>query len=561
MSLFERSARRYGLYLYLDVYAVVAHDGVERWDMDSNSRVDVASLELSIVVPVYNALPFLKDCIQSIVSQGLDESRYEVILVDDGSTDGSGEYCDEVVSAHPNFRVVHQQNSGFASRPRNVGLDLAQGEFIHFCDADDVFLEGALPLMLQHARELGCDVGLFKVDARDWKTTYGGLFSKSRTHCTFDNANLADFYGSYRLMKRSLLEAHHIRFQEDMCPEDWAFALECYLCAQNICVIGDRYYYHWRKRPDGRSLTMGGTSALTDDWHAMYRGHEAYIDVAKRYNALDRYPQILVRLYRAVASIASSVAAGKRPAEMAEAYGKLIAPLQTEGVRRLLPLSVLVPTDALVAGVVPEELGQVVPFANRIEFVHNRKGPIRYTVRSADGKVLLDCPLPANPGKELSSPKTATYFIEEATLDELGMHMAGTAFILRTCPGPVSDVRLRVAFYGKKQSFDVAVDYSILQCSWAYGNVWQHRIYWSAFLPAEVLSARASKFEKSVRADLSLVLKLGDDNIALRLGKNSSREAFQTFENAPAIGECIEPVITGFGNFSLRVVHSSSHAT
>lgn len=91
-------------------------------------------MQLSVIVPVYNMCGYLDRCLQSLIGQ--DFPQMEIVLVDDGSTDGSGELCDKWAARHSNIRVVHQPNGGL-SHARNTGLDLARGEVVTFVDADD----------------------------------------------------------------------------------------------------------------------------------------------------------------------------------------------------------------------------------------------------------------------------------------------------------------------------------------------------------------------------------------------------------------------------------------
>ena len=89
---------------------------------------------ISVIVPIYNVEQYLKKCIESIISSTY--ANLEIILVDDGSTDGSGKICDEFQAKDKRIRVVHKKNGGL-SDARNVGLEIARGEFVSFIDSDD----------------------------------------------------------------------------------------------------------------------------------------------------------------------------------------------------------------------------------------------------------------------------------------------------------------------------------------------------------------------------------------------------------------------------------------
>lgn len=108
---------------------------------------------ISIIVPVYNAAPFLRRCVSSILAQSYED--WELILVDDGSKDESGVICDEFASKDSRIKVIHQTNGG-VSVARNRGLDCASGEWITFSDADDWLEEDALENYMKHST--GCDI-------------------------------------------------------------------------------------------------------------------------------------------------------------------------------------------------------------------------------------------------------------------------------------------------------------------------------------------------------------------------------------------------------------------
>ena len=112
--------------------------------------------ESSVIVPVYNALPYLEECVGSLLSQTL--KNIEIILVDDGSSDGSGAMCDAIAARHPDkIKTIHKPNSG-AGLSRNAGLEIASGRYIAFLDADDILHPSALECMLRQADRNDLDI-------------------------------------------------------------------------------------------------------------------------------------------------------------------------------------------------------------------------------------------------------------------------------------------------------------------------------------------------------------------------------------------------------------------
>ncbi len=103
---------------------------------------------LSVIVPVYNVKAYLERCVESLLRQDLDRTDYEIILVDDGSTDGGGALCDELAAREPNIRAIHKENGGLSSA-RNAGIAVAGGDYIQFVDSDDYLM----PRVLKGLRE------------------------------------------------------------------------------------------------------------------------------------------------------------------------------------------------------------------------------------------------------------------------------------------------------------------------------------------------------------------------------------------------------------------------
>lgn len=167
---------------------------------------------VSIIIPVYNAASYIRDCFQSVEKQTY--TNWECLLVDDGSTDGSSEICDEITANNAKFRVIHQSNMGICEA-RNTGLSLANGEFVMFLDDDDEItatcVETLLTLLLKYDADISC--GRANTDSYRWNyaepvvwrgetalkkslsddpltyTVWGKLFSKKIIETTRFNKN------------------------------------------------------------------------------------------------------------------------------------------------------------------------------------------------------------------------------------------------------------------------------------------------------------------------------------------------------------------------------------
>jgi len=112
---------------------------------------------ISVLVPVYNVEKYLRRCLDSILRQTYTD--YEVVLVDDGSTDQSGALCDAYAAEHDCIRVIHQQNAGLA-QVRNVSMAAARGEYITFVDSDDAIEPTYLEVLMRDLQDTGADISI-----------------------------------------------------------------------------------------------------------------------------------------------------------------------------------------------------------------------------------------------------------------------------------------------------------------------------------------------------------------------------------------------------------------
>ena len=121
------------------------------------------AIALSIIVPVYNVRDYLAACIDSLLDQDLGNEEYEIILVDDGSTDDSGSICDEYAAREGRIRVIHQANQGL-SAARNTGVSTASGEYIQFVDSDDYLEANVLKGLLSQIHRDNLDILRFNYE-------------------------------------------------------------------------------------------------------------------------------------------------------------------------------------------------------------------------------------------------------------------------------------------------------------------------------------------------------------------------------------------------------------
>ena len=116
---------------------------------------------ISVIIPVYNVEKYLCECIDSVLGQTYQD--YEVILVDDGSTDSSGTICDKYAETNSRIKVIHRKNGGL-SEARNTGFDAANGEYIYFLDSDDYIRADALERMHEASKKTNADIYFFEAE-------------------------------------------------------------------------------------------------------------------------------------------------------------------------------------------------------------------------------------------------------------------------------------------------------------------------------------------------------------------------------------------------------------
>ncbi|WP_326752713.1 glycosyltransferase [Streptomyces hirsutus] len=226
----------------------------------------VAQPDVTVVIGAYEAMPYLVECLASVEAQTIDPERLEVVAVDDGSTDGTGEYLEEFAErASLRVTVIRQANSGGPSGPRNVGLGKARGRYVFFLDADDRLGPEALERMVAMADRAGTDVVLGRIEGVD-RGAPKSMFDRTVERTDVHSSNIMYTLSAQKLFRRALLDRHGLRFDESLYTgEDALFTMEAYLRANGVSVVADHTCYYLVGRDDGKHVTKSGSYVLRFD--------------------------------------------------------------------------------------------------------------------------------------------------------------------------------------------------------------------------------------------------------------------------------------------------------
>lgn len=239
---------------------------------------------VSIIIPVYNTAAYLRECFDSILAQTY--TNYEVVVVDDGSTDDSGAICDEYAERDSRFVVIHKQNGG-VSTARNTGLDAATGDYIGFVDSDDMMLPGMFEEYVRVAEKTGADL----VESL-------GFLTEGEKANNSDNARIYEFnnedarrefftIGKIRpsvclaFIKRDVVK--DIRFSDEIHHwEDYTF-LARVIARTDVAAVTTNIYYIYRDR-EGSATNQGL--------------NEKHMSSLLIYDYLDKYDVMITRQER-----------------------------------------------------------------------------------------------------------------------------------------------------------------------------------------------------------------------------------------------------------------------
>ncbi len=269
-------------------------------------------MNVSVIIPVYNSEKYVKKAVESILKDTFDD--YEIILIDDGSTDGSGDICDALQKNYPQIVTYHKPNGGMCSA-RNFALEHARGEYVTFMDNDDICHIGFVSENYRIAKKYNADVVRFgreNLVLDHGKIVHKDIYTPEKEIAYYDE-DIFNHYEEIRvsngvwtgMYKKAFLDKYQIRFDETLRHghEDTLFNLSAYRYAR-IIVMNPHSYYVWLRRFEHSSSAKLNQNRLD----GIYKALKVENDLMKEKNIKTIHNDVYSR--RIMLYVAETVIAG-----------------------------------------------------------------------------------------------------------------------------------------------------------------------------------------------------------------------------------------------------------
>ncbi|GAA1491140.1 glycosyltransferase family 2 protein [Brachybacterium sacelli] len=490
--------------------------------------------QVSVIVPVYNSVDYVREAIQSVREQTIDPDAVEILAVDDGSTDGSDAVLAELAAEDPRMTVITQENSGTPGGGRNPAIGRATGEFVFFLDSDDRLTPDALRRMVEVARTENSDVVLGKLTSTDKRQAPSTMFTRTILDADLVQNKVFNTLGPTKLIRREIIERLGLRFPEDQkVGEDQPFMAAVYLNARKLSILSDMDYYVIRHRTDGSNLTLVKQSSESQFAIAVRLSQviEQYTEVGDTRDALLKRPMGWT-MKRALDSRWQGVDRAEQE-QLAEFFRSEIGHLYTEGVRRVIEDDIRSELDLLMAG----DLDGLQAYSSYLAGKPTR----RLTFR--DGEFRRHLPESVAhlvPPEELVvGPPKMTCRLEDVRIDGERVSVAATVRIADLDGAPDALV-LRAR---KRNDEQEVADFRVVSEDLSAGA------------PTFALSAEHDGLDRGVW-DLFVVARFGDFEKPIRLGADRARtiepEGVSNLGEDPAPQDRVIAYFTqGHGNLSI----------
>lgn len=251
--------------------------------------------KVSIIIPAYNTRDVINRTLHSVEQQTY--SNYEMIIVNDGSTDGTKEFLDKYGSSRDNVIIYHQENKG-VSAARNIGIELASGEFICFLDSDDTYESTFLEKMLAHIQKTNAKAAFcFYKEIVDTQIFYWeARYSNENQLSTFLEEN-GYFTFCAMLLHKNILSENNIKFKEKMkLAEDILFTVQVINKTKLSCV--PEYLYNYHKRENSATTSKWNKEDWMnelDGWKFVYNYLLENYYKSDKDRALNRLKKIIIK--------------------------------------------------------------------------------------------------------------------------------------------------------------------------------------------------------------------------------------------------------------------------
>ena len=216
--------------------------------------------KISVIVPIYNSENYLKECIESILHQTY--SNLEIILVDDGSFDHSLDICNQYSQMDSRIKIVYKENGGLSSA-RNAGLEVATGEYVMFCDADDFYLPTSCEILEREITSKNADYAIGNyINCNEDSSLWNSPVFDMEKYPSFP-LNIHDYQKSFYIMsssvcnkifRMSFIKKLQLSFVDKVPAEDAIFTTYCFMKADSVFYVNDIIYVY-RQRNHGTSIS------------------------------------------------------------------------------------------------------------------------------------------------------------------------------------------------------------------------------------------------------------------------------------------------------------------
>lgn len=503
-----------------------------------------SEIDVSVIIPAYNCESLVEESVRSVMKQDLTHQRFEVIVVDDGSTDATFAVLTRLSHLFEELSVFTLPNSGSASAPRNFGLDHAHGRYVFFLDADDKLAPNSLRRLVTVGDDTNsgvvlCKLGEFGPHKRA-SNVPTQAFTKTLYSVDYIDSKAYTTLGALKLYRRSILQQNNIRFPLGYTiGEDQPFAMRAYFHSPHVSILSDKVYYWARGRDDGTNVTSQGQSARKH-----YLKIKTLIGViANGPESGSRRSMLLRRPITASAGVRSVF--GKpwlmdfsmhERRQMVSEFQELIKPLWNDELRASGTLDSQLLTDLLVAGDVDS--------LEKISNLLANNEPIALIFDHAESKFFYQ----TSDGSRYDNLNLKLDTHEEAIWSsDTGLHIEGSLGIDGASQDPDS---AQIVWKHRRDTVEKSFDLKLIRTANASGG---RRTQFEVATPTEQL-ALTGEWDAFIEA------RWGTFTLRSRFGKSKSPavNTRPTYIGSPASAAVIH---TRFGNLTIDVGPTRKHLT